>query len=429
MLRLALRFQDQVRYFPVPDRDVRLGAAVGNDLVAPFPGISRRHAKLRAEGGGVLVTDLGSRNGLVRDGRRLNEILLTPGEAVSLGHAVLTLEDVSSSEGETGLQIPLPSAEASASPVARTAGPPSPDAASPAAALRFVRELERAGLGESFEWLGGARRAVGARSLLVLGDAALEACDGPCPSEEDLAAPGPALRTRIATGRSLVALFARDPEPWQRDFFDFLAETLLPGPPPPSEGPPAASDPLRIPNGMVVGSSAAMRDVLAQLRATVRSDLNVLLVGETGTGKELFARLIHDSGPRSAGRFVAINCAAIPAELLESELFGVAGRVATGVDPRPGLFVQAHGGTIFLDEIGDMPERLQAKLLRVLQEREVLPLGGSAPRRSTCGSWPPPTATSAGCEEGRSAPTSTTGCAASSCGCRPCASGATICRS
>jgi transcriptional regulator with PAS, ATPase and Fis domain len=90
---------------------------------------------------------------------------------------------------------------------------------------------------------------------------------------------------------------------------------------------------------------------------------------------------VHASGPNASGPFVAINCAAIPSELLESELFGVHGRVATGVDPRPGLFIQADGGSIFLDQIGELAEPLQAKLLRVLQEREVLPLGASGPRK------------------------------------------------
>jgi transcriptional regulator with PAS, ATPase and Fis domain len=132
---------------------------------------------------------------------------------------------------------------------------------------------------------------------------------------------------------------------------------------------------------MLLGTSAAFQALLPQIEAIVRSDFNVLLHGETGTGKEVFARLIHGSGRQERGRLVAINCAAIPAELLEAELFGVAARVATNVDPRQGLFVQAHGGTLFLDEVGELPERLQAKLLRVLQEHEVMPLGASAPRK------------------------------------------------
>jgi two-component system response regulator HupR/HoxA len=107
----------------------------------------------------------------------------------------------------------------------------------------------------------------------------------------------------------------------------------------------------------------------------------VLLSGETGTGKELFARVVHRSGPAHNGPFVAINCAAIPPELLEAELFGVERHVATGVDPRAGLFIAANGGTMFLDEIGDLEERLQAKILRVLQEREVLAVGATRPRK------------------------------------------------
>jgi len=131
---------------------------------------------------------------------------------------------------------------------------------------------------------------------------------------------------------------------------------------------------------MVVGDSRAMRALMERLEAAAKTRMDVLLVDETGTGKELIARLIHDSAPRP-GPYVAINCAAIPSELLESALFGVQGRVATGVDPRIGLFERAAGGSILLDEIGELPSRLQPKLLRVLQEREVLPIGAATPRK------------------------------------------------
>jgi two-component system, NtrC family, response regulator HydG len=136
---------------------------------------------------------------------------------------------------------------------------------------------------------------------------------------------------------------------------------------------------LVLPPRMILGPSAAMRRLLEQLEPTVRSGLDVLLLGETGTGKELFARVVHDNGPTAEGPFVAINCAAIPSDMLEAELFGVETRVATGVDPRPGLFQAAAGGSILLDEIAEMPLSLQAKLLRVLQEREVMPIGGRRP--------------------------------------------------
>jgi transcriptional regulator with PAS, ATPase and Fis domain len=120
-----------------------------------------------------------------------------------------------------------------------------------------------------------------------------------------------------------------------------------------------------------------MRSFYAQMRPLVQSDLPVLLLGETGVGKELLARILHDSSRRRGGPFVAVNCAASPADLLEAEMFGINKGIATGVVERRGKFQMAEGGTLLLDEIGDMPLELQAKLLRALQEKEVQPVGGA----------------------------------------------------
>jgi two-component system response regulator GlrR len=128
----------------------------------------------------------------------------------------------------------------------------------------------------------------------------------------------------------------------------------------------------------IITVSPLMRALLDEVALVGASEASVLLQGESGTGKEMLARALHQASPRRRGPFVAINCAAIPEALLESELFGHARGAFTGADSaRRGLLLGANGGTLFLDEIGDMPLALQAKLLRVLQEREVRPLGAA----------------------------------------------------
>ncbi len=130
----------------------------------------------------------------------------------------------------------------------------------------------------------------------------------------------------------------------------------------------------------IVGRSRALEAALARARAAAKTDSDVLVEAESGTGKELLARLIHDASARRNGPFIAINCAALPESLLESELFGHARGAFTGATAaKPGKFELAHGGTLLLDEIGDMPLNLQPKLLRVLQERVVERLGESRP--------------------------------------------------
>ncbi len=130
--------------------------------------------------------------------------------------------------------------------------------------------------------------------------------------------------------------------------------------------------------GEIIGKNKKMQHLFTQIQTVAAADISVLIQGETGTGKELIARSIHDNSPRKIGPFVAINCAAIPAELIESELFGHERGAFTGaIAQQIGKFEQANTGTLFLDEIGDMPPALQAKLLRVLEEREFQRIGGT----------------------------------------------------
>ena len=136
--------------------------------------------------------------------------------------------------------------------------------------------------------------------------------------------------------------------------------------------------------GNMVSHSPSMQKVLQIIPAVAASTSTVLLLGETGTGKELLARTIHSLGPNKDAPFVAVNCGALPDSLLESELFGYKAGAFTGAErDRPGRFAQAHGGTLLLDEIGEVSQALQIKLLRVLQEKTYDPLGSSKPEKSS----------------------------------------------
>ncbi len=132
----------------------------------------------------------------------------------------------------------------------------------------------------------------------------------------------------------------------------------------------------------IVGQSEPLLRLLHELEVVAGSDLPVLLLGETGVGKELFARLLHRQSPRAARPLVHVNCAALPESLAESELFGhVRGAFSGAVADRPGRFEAAEGGTLFLDEVGELPLAVQAKLLRTLQNGEIQRLGADRPRR------------------------------------------------
>ena len=170
------------------------------------------------------------------------------------------------------------------------------------------------------------------------------------------------------------------PKPFDLKELVALVERALSSPQPAAAGTAAGGAELEEDTLPLIGRSAAMQEIYRVLARLMGTDLTVMITGESGTGKELVARALHDYGKRRSGPFVAINMAAIPRELIESELFGHEKGAFTGATQRStGRFEQAQGGTLFLDEIGDMPLEAQTRLLRVLQEGEYTTVGGRTP--------------------------------------------------
>jgi transcriptional regulator with AAA-type ATPase domain len=402
-LRLKGPIGEAVRTFVLPPRDVTVGSAAQNDIVLAVPEVSRQHAVLRPVQDAVEVRDLESKNGVYVNERRVSAATLALGDEVRFGPVALRLEAID--ERDVELALPL------AGGYGRPALSEEPDRATRTwesdAPVEWLPLLERAvpllrsgpaGLGaaltllvEEVGLLGCAVAEVRHGALVLLGAAgALGALDekmvleaagrgGKEASLRSGALAGDPELSWAATGAPSRILMARvrpnsrPVEPALRVLVQLAAwSDRAPGASPAPPASPARG--LVFPSRHVRGTSPPMAELYAQMEPIADTDMPILIVGETGVGKEDFARALHLSSSRAEGPFVAVNCAAIPAELLEAELFGVGKGAATGVAPRPGRFQLAHGGTLFLDEIGDMPLTLQAKLLRVLETGEVEPL-------------------------------------------------------
>jgi DNA-binding NtrC family response regulator len=404
------------RSYLVAPGETRLGSVGGNDIVLAVRGVSRQHALLACGAQGVAIEDLESRNGVLVNGVRTRSARLRPGDEVRLGPVALRLEELPADDAELAIVVsPIERVVADGLPSWQTTAVSSEGIGGRGGLwLRLVDGLlERlctvpeADLAEALVLLARELPAHGACLLERSGlDPLVLAAAGELP---DLA--------RNEPFQQFLARAAAEPSCWTLAGGDpFLAAAAVSAPgadwlalvvwgdfPGRSESEPllrtlvkmiqrfrpreaqavrgrtiVAARGLVFPEGYAPGESPAMASLYAQMRPLVQGDLPVLIVGETGVGKEYVARILHASSRRSRGPFVAINCAAIPAELLEAELFGIGKGVATGVVERQGKFQLASGGTLFLDEIGDMSLDLQAKLLRALQEKQIQPLG-SAP--------------------------------------------------
>ena len=400
-----------------------VGCSGENDLRLTEEGVSRRHALLRVEEEGVFLEDLGSRNGSTVNGRGVppGGVPIRVGDELSLGPARLRLEGIHPEDVDLGLAM-APSLEGggseepSRSVLSRETAPMAASGALDVlgAMLRHLAVKPQADIAGALRSLGrglgadgvawirwprgagpvvseavGEIGAVPARSALR--GARRSPLDGDLRILPGEAGPGSFgivshPRGREAAGLLLwgAGLEGKDPEPLAVAGFRIFqlleprsGSALAVEASPSEAAPELPRRDLVFPEGILPGEAPSMVSLYQQMLPLVEGELPVVIEGETGVGKEHIARVLHLSSGRKDSPFVAINCAAIPAELLEAELFGIAQGVATGVKARRGLFQEAEGGTLFLDEVGDMPLELQAKLLRALQEKEIQPLGRS----------------------------------------------------
>jgi hypothetical protein len=382
--RLRGSIGSAIAVFPLHDGVSVLGSAAECEIHVSHPTVSRRHAEIRLRDGRVEITDLDSSNGTFVGGRRIRQAEVVAGDELVAGQVVLTLEPMETEDLEPGVTLAGGAGRAAGeAPLApTTVGVHQVDALAFEHLPALIRRVREGADGTALA------QAAGAALFAAL----------PC-LEVEVASSGPAAEAgllfraaRGSGGGEAVEVSAGETTLGVRVVFlnanaarlftpvvQAVADLVLlsasrepchvplePGPPPPVPDPPSV-----VP---------AVQRLYADAARVAQGEVAVLLCGESGTGKEVLARFLHAASRRSCGPFVALNCAALPRDLLETELFGIERGVATGVDARPGKFELAHGGTLFLDEIGDMSLDTQARILRVLQEGEVHRIGASGPR-------------------------------------------------
>lgn len=350
----------------------RIGRDQDCEIQCPVRGLSRRHAELEIlSSGGLIIRDLDSTNGTRVNGRPIDEVAVSGDCVLDLGPIMLRLREhdhaLAGLAHATGLAV-ADAAPASTLPNDRT------QALSLVSSLRESLWFALAGSDPAVP--AGLSRVLAAwleplqaRGLRLLGT-----------QGEVLAAAGDqALNWQTLADRSHARLDidAASPmatAPLQRldCLIDWLPE-FNPGVPPP--------EPPNEPFPGVATTDHGLRRQLSALARVASSKVSILLLGETGVGKDLLAQWLHRCSPRRNHPFIAINCAALPQDLLEAELFGVEEGAATGVSARPGVFERAHLGTLFLDELGDMSLDTQVRLLRALEDGQIHRIGGKQLRQ------------------------------------------------
>lgn len=392
--RIQVVHGERTLRIPLTEGEWTIGSALDADIRITHPTVSRRHARLFVTDDGVEVEDLGSSNGTRIDGDAVRgRVLIPPGKPLLFGTAVALLESLEIQDSEIGIALTGTGAQ----------GPESGAGKSSKALTTLAPSVL-----EDFtnHFLPGVleQMAAGASSLdrvQAIGNGLFQTL--PCKmveisqdSDGKKAVVFSAERKRRRDDSDEPASVVVSKQGWEfrvlfpvenlaRAYEPLIRSSVLLAGLPVGEGEKTTK--------CVVGTRAnvpeppapatvspVVRKVYSSAARVAAGPISVFIHGESGTGKELLARYIHDASPRAAAPLVTLNCAALSPDLLEAELFGIEKGVATGVDPRPGRFEQAHGGTLFLDEIGDMGEATQAKILRVLQEKEVFRLGSGIAR-------------------------------------------------
>ena len=403
-----------------------VGRAAPAGLAIAAEGVSREHAALVVGDAGTLeLEDLGSTNGTRLNGAAISaRVALRDGDQIGLGRALVTVQ-----AGAHQLIAAAPAAKAVGFDGTLPVGDDELERSfSGHEALRAIYRLTRV-LEPGAPGPAVARRVVElARETLGADRVVLDLADEIAATGDDLRVPAAVTDVVSRQGRALLTRLGEPPvsvlavpvrtrttapgllyaeaaaggrgfAPYQLDLVTIIAHQaaalidnarLLGELRAARDRLSAENAELRTelrgrfrPDG-ILGDSGKLEDVLRTVARVARTDTTVLITGESGTGKELIARTIHGSSPRKDRPFVVINCAAIPDNLIEAELFGIEKGVATGVDRRVGRFEQAEDGTLFLDEIGELPLAVQAKLLRILEERRIERVGGrtSLPMRA-----------------------------------------------
>lgn len=347
----------------------RIGRGARCEVRVEVGGVSREHSEIEVlESGGAVVRDLRSTNGTRIDGRPIEEIALAGDFVLDLGAVRLRFREHADALSELAFETGLDMASAPGGTTTR-GGEEGTQHRSLAGSLR---DALWSALPAARQALPDALSRVLAAWLVPLEASALRLRDGDGPV---VAAAGDQNVTFQGVATSERWHLEADAATAARMPLEGLASHLL------AWLPAAASSSERrtlsacaFPG--VETTHLGLRRQMQALQRVAQSRVSVLLLGETGVGKDVFARWLHACSPRADGPFVAINCAALPRDLLEAELFGIEKGAATGVEARPGVFERASGGSLFLDELGDMPPETQVRLLRALEEGRIHRVGG-----------------------------------------------------